>query len=281
MNERVRDMVRENHVRVDELIYPIFVIEGENICEPVESMPGIYQYSIDRLHGELDRVREVGIPAVLLFGIPAHKDEQGSGAYAEDGIVPQAIRYIKKNYKELVVVADACLCEYTSHGHCGLICDGEVLNDETLPLLSKASVVYAKAGADIITVHAEACTHLDRVVHQIKDCGKKAAVAINPATPLSAIEYVLPELDMVLVMTVNPGFGGQKYIPYCGEKVRELRKMITEKNLDVDIQVDGGVKALNIAEIAECGANIFVCGSAVFEGNIEKNVKEILEQMNK
>lgn len=127
MNERVRDMVRENHVRVDELIYPIFVIEGENICEPVESMPGIYQYSIDRLHGELDRVREAGIPAVLLFGIPAHKDEQGSGAYAEDGIVPQAIRYIKKNYKELVVVADVCLCEYTSHGHCGLICDGEVL----------------------------------------------------------------------------------------------------------------------------------------------------------
>ena len=140
---------------------------------------------------------------------------------------------------------------------------------------------YKNCGADIVTVHAEACTHLDRVVHQIKDCGKKAAVAINPATPLSAIEYVLPELDMVLVMTVNPGFGGQKYIPYCGEKVRELRKMITEKNLDVDIQVDGGVKALNIAEIAECGANIFVCGSAVFEGNIEKNVKEILEQMNK
>ena len=150
MNERVRDMVRENHVRVDELIYPIFVIEGENICEPVESMPGICQYSIDRLHEELDRVREAGIPAVLLFGIPAHKDEQGSGAYAEDGIVPQAIRYIKKNYKELVVVADVCLCEYTSHGHCGLICDGEVLNDETLPFLSKASVVYAKAGADII-----------------------------------------------------------------------------------------------------------------------------------
>ena len=116
---------------------------------------------------------------------------------------------------------------------------------------------FAKAGADIITVHAETCTHLDRVVHQIKDCGKKAAVA------------------------VNPGFGGQKYIPYCGEKVRALRQMITEKNLNVDIQVDGGVKASNIAEIAECGANIFVCGSAVFEGDIQKNVKEILEQMNK
>ena len=138
----------------------------------------------------------------------------------------------------------------------------------TISSSGKTYSIAESGVADIITVHAEACTHLDRVVHQIKDCGKKAAVAINPATPLSAIEYVLPELDMVLVMTVNPGFGGQKYIPYCGEKVRELRKMITEKNLDVDIQVDGGVKASNIAEIAECGANIFVCGSAVFEGNI-------------
>ena len=137
------------------------------------------------------------------------------------------------------------------------------------------------AGADIITVHAEACTHLDRVVNQIKEAGCKAGVALNPATPVSVLECILGQVDMVLIMTVNPGFGGQKYIPYCGEKVRELRKMITEKNLDVDIQVDGGVKASNIAEIAECGANIFVCGSAVFEGNIEKNVKEILEQMNK
>lgn len=118
-------------------------------------------------------------------------------------------------------------------------------------------------------------------MHQIKVDGKKAAVAINPATPLSVIEYVLPELDMVLVMTVIHDLGDRNIIPYCGEKVRALRQMITEKNLDVDIQVDGGVKASNIAEIAECGANIFVCGSAVFEGDIQKNVKEILEQMNK
>ena len=140
---------------------------------------------------------------------------------------------------------------------------------------------FAEAGADLITLHAEATKHLHRAIQQVKAKGLKVGVALNPATPLSALDYVLEELDMVLIMTVNPGFGGQKYIPYCGEKVRELRKMITEKNLDVDIQVDGGVKALNIAEIAECGANIFVCGSAVFEGNIEKNVKEILEQMNK
>ena len=148
----MRDMVRENHVRVDELIYPVFVIEGENICNPVASMPGINQYSIDRLAEELDRVVAAGIKAILLFGIPAHKDEVGSGAYDENGIVQQAIRFIKstETYKDLVVVADVCLCEYTSHGHCGLIKDGEILNDETLPLLAKASVSYARAGADII-----------------------------------------------------------------------------------------------------------------------------------
>ncbi len=138
---------------------------------------------------------------------------------------------------------------------------------------------FAGAGADLITVHAEACTHLDRVIHQIKDCGKKAAVALNPSTPLSEVEWVLPELDMVLIMTVNPGFGGQSYIPYCNEKIRALRKMIDERNLCVDIQVDGGVKASNVAEIAACGANIFVAGSAVFQGDITKNVKEILERM--
>lgn len=146
----IRDMVRENHIRVDELIYPIFVIEGENICNPIESMPGINQYSVDRLHEEMDRVAECGIKAVLLFGIPAHKDEVGSEAYNDNGITQQAIRFIKENYKDIVVIADVCLCEYTSHGHCGLVKEGKILNDETLPLLAKAAVSYAKAGADIV-----------------------------------------------------------------------------------------------------------------------------------
>jgi len=149
-NETIRSMVRENHIRIDELIYPIFVIEGENICNPVDSMPGICQYSIDRLYEELDRVCNAGISAVLLFGIPARKDEAGSGAYDENGIVNQAIRYMKKNYSHIVVIADVCLCEYMSHGHCGIVKNGEILNDETLPLLAKAAVSYAKAGADIV-----------------------------------------------------------------------------------------------------------------------------------
>lgn len=146
----MRDLVRENHVRVDDLIYPLFAVEGEDKVLPVKSMPGICQYSPDRLSEEVARVTAAGIRAVLLFGIPAHKDEVGSAAYSDDGIVAQAIRAIKAVAPDLVVIADVCLCEYTSHGHCGLVKDGTVLNDETLPLLAKAAVAYAKAGADVV-----------------------------------------------------------------------------------------------------------------------------------
>ena len=146
----IRDMVRENHVRIDELIYPVFVMEGRNRKVAVPSMPGICQYLVDRLSEELDRVVAAGIKAILLFGIPAHKDAVGSAAYAKDGIVPKAIRAIRRRCPGLVVIADVCLCEYTSHGHCGLVKDGVILNDETLPLLAKASVAYARAGADVV-----------------------------------------------------------------------------------------------------------------------------------
>ena len=147
----LRDLVRENHLRVEELIYPIFVIEGENCVVPVPSMPGICQYSPDRLREEMDRVVAAGVRSVLLFGIPAHKDETGSAAFAMDGVVPEAIRLIKRDYPEVLVIADVCLCEYTSHGHCGLVdAEGRILNDATLPLLAKASVAYARAGADIV-----------------------------------------------------------------------------------------------------------------------------------
>ncbi|MCI8485070.1 MAG: ribulose-phosphate 3-epimerase [Lachnospiraceae bacterium] len=138
---------------------------------------------------------------------------------------------------------------------------------------------FADAGADFISVHAEACTHLDRVVQQIKECGKKAAVALNPATPLQAVQYLLPQLDMVLIMTVNPGYGGQQYIPYCNDKIRELRRWVDEAGLPVRIEVDGGVKSSNLSEIAAAGADTFVAGSSVFGENISKNVAELLKQM--
>ena len=149
-SEAMRSLVRETRLSVDELIYPIFVAEGENIKNPIDSMPGIYQYSIDRIDEELDRVVESGVKWVLIFGIPVHKDEVGSEAYNKEGITQRAIRHIKEHAPGLMVVADVCLCEYTSHGHCGLIKDGEILNDETLPLLAKAAVTLADAGADII-----------------------------------------------------------------------------------------------------------------------------------
>lgn len=149
-NEGIRSLVRETHIQVGNLVYPIFVIEGQNIKNPVDSMPGIYQYSIDCLDEELDRIHESGVNSILIFGIPEKKDETGSQAYAEQGITQCAIRHIKSRYPEMLVIADVCLCEYTSHGHCGLIHDGIILNDETLPLLCKMSVSLCKAGADII-----------------------------------------------------------------------------------------------------------------------------------
>lgn len=150
VNETVRSLVRETKLQVSELVYPIFVIEGINIKNPIPSMPGIYQFSIDRLEEELEKIVQSGISSILIFGIPEHKDEEGSGAYDDNGITQRAIRYIKERYPKLLIIADVCLCEYTSHGHCGVVKDGRILNDETLPLLAKASVSLAKAGADMI-----------------------------------------------------------------------------------------------------------------------------------
>ncbi len=150
VNETMRRLVRETKVSVDDLVYPIFVIEGNDIKEPVDSMPGIYQWSLDRIDEELDVISKLDIPAVLIFGIPKKKDELGSEAYNDEGIVQKAIRHIKEKNKDLLVIADVCLCEYTSHGHCGVVHDHDVDNDETLELLGKMAVSVAKAGADII-----------------------------------------------------------------------------------------------------------------------------------
>lgn len=138
---------------------------------------------------------------------------------------------------------------------------------------------FVECGADLITVHAEACRHLDRTLEAIREKGIIAGVALNPATQVSAIEYVLPKVDMVLVMTVNPGFGGQKLIPYTIDKVRDVKQLIDRKRLKIDIEVDGGVTHENVDELVAAGANIIVAGSAVFEGNIEENVRRFLGRM--
>jgi len=148
--ESLRALVRENHVEIGDLVYPLFIIEGNGIKQEITSMPGIFRFSVDQLPQEVEEIAKLGIPAVLLFGIPEHKDEVGSAAYHPEGVIQQAIRAIKKSVPKLLVVTDVCLCEYTSHGHCGVVVDGYVDNDQTLLLLAKTAVSHAEVGADIV-----------------------------------------------------------------------------------------------------------------------------------
>lgn len=135
---------------------------------------------------------------------------------------------------------------------------------------------FVKAGADIITIHYEADRHIDRTINYIKSFGIKAAIALNPATPVESIKYLIPNLDMVLIMTVNPGFGGQKYIKYCSDKIKEVKELSNRFNKDLMIQVDGGIGKDNIKEVVQCGANVIVAGSAVFKDSIiEQNIKDL------
>lgn len=138
---------------------------------------------------------------------------------------------------------------------------------------------FSDAGADIITVHAETCKHLDQIVGDIKREGVMAGVALNPSTPLSVLDYILPELDMVLVMTVNPGYGGQKLIPYTMDKIRELRGIVQRRGLSTDIEVDGGVKIDNVEQLLNAGANVIVAGSGIFKGDLAGNVEAFLEKL--
>ena len=147
--------------------------------------------------------------------------------------------------------------------------DVHLMIDEPVRYLQE----FKDAGADLITVHAEACKHLDRTVNAIKEMGLKVGVALNPATSLHVLDYVLDQLDMVLIMSVNPGFGGQSFIPYSLTKIRQLREMIDQRNLKTDIQVDGGIKLTNAEEVLDAGANILVAGTAVFGGDAAANVK--------
>ena len=149
-NETIRSMVRETHVSKASLIYPLFVIEGENIKEEIPSMEGQYRYSVDRVGEELEALSKAGVNNVMLFGIPGYKDELGSGAYDENGIVQKALRRAKADFPDLYYITDVCMCEYTSHGHCGALCGDYVDNDKTLELLSMTALSHAAAGADMV-----------------------------------------------------------------------------------------------------------------------------------
>lgn len=227
-NPAMRRMVRETRLDPADFIYPIFVAEGENIKTPVDSMPTVYQYSIDRLEEILPQIAESGISGLLIFGIPAHKDARGSEAYNDEGITQRAIRYIKAHYPDMIVIADVCLCEYTDHGHCGLVCGCRILNDETLPLLSAMSVSLAKAGADIIAPS----DMMDGRVAAIREALDESGFADIPIMSYSAkfaSGYYSPFRDAA---HSAPGFGDRKTYqmdPANGrEALREIEDDIRE-----------------------------------------------------
>ena len=202
----LRDLVRENRISIDDLIYPVFVAEGQNIKNPVESMPGVFQWSLDRLHELVGEVTGSGIKAMMVFGIPAHKDEVGSQAYDRNGIAQRAVKKIKELSPDMLVVADVCLCEYTSHGHCGLVDHGHIMNDETLPLLAKAAVTLAEAGADLIAPS----DMMDGRIGYIRDALDKAGFVNTPIMAYSAkfaSAYYSPFRDAA---HSAPAFGDRK-----------------------------------------------------------------------
>ena len=149
-SESLRNLVRETKLQVEDFIYPLFVEEGENIESEIVSMPGIKRFSLDKISKELDEVVSLNIQAVILFGIPSHKDAEGTETWNDQGILQQTIRFIKKNYPSLTVITDVCFCEYTDHGHCGIIVEGDVENDSTLNNIQKQVISHVKAGADMV-----------------------------------------------------------------------------------------------------------------------------------
>lgn len=188
-NKAIRSMVRENRVTKQDLVYPIFVVEGENQKVPVDSMPGIFQYSIDRLEEELTRIYRAGIPGILIFGIPEHKDACGSSAWAADGIAQRAVRYIKERMPDILVMADVCLCEYTSHGHCGIVENGKILNDETLPFLAKTAVSLAQAGADVIAPSDMMDGHIEVLRRALDDAGFTDTILMGYSAKFASAYY--------------------------------------------------------------------------------------------
>jgi porphobilinogen synthase len=185
----IRDLVRETKLQLDDLVYPLFVIAGENIKNPISSMPGCYQLSIGNVLPEVREVVKLGIKAILLFGIPAHKDPAATGAYDSEGVVQMAIRAIKDEFPELVIITDVCLCEYTDHGHCGVVQEGEVLNDVTLELLAKMAVTHAESGADMVAPSDMMDGHVAAIRNALDDEGLTDTILLSYSSKFASAFY--------------------------------------------------------------------------------------------
>lgn len=230
-NASMRRMVRETRLSPADFIYPIFVAEGEDIMKPVDSMPTVYQYSVDNLEQILPQIAESGISGLLIFGIPKHKDELASEAYNDNGVTQQAVKYIKAHYPDLLIIADVCLCEYTSHGHCGMVCGEKILNDETLPLLSKMAVSLAKAGADIIAPSDMMDGRVEAIRAALDENGL-ADIPIMSYSAKFASGYYSPFRDAA---ESAPGFGDRKTYQMDPANGREALREIAD---DIDEGAD-------------------------------------------
>jgi len=229
----LRAFARETDLSARDFIYPLFIAEGEGIRREISSMPGQYNLSLDLLPAELDELRALGIPGVLLFGIPAEKDEIGSGAFAEDGIVQRAVRLIREHAPELLIITDVCACEYTSHGHCGIIVDGDVDNDQTLPLLARTAVSHARAGADIVAPS----DMMDGRVAIIRDALDRAGYVNTPIMSYAAkyaSAYYGPFREAA---ESTPAFGDRRTHQMDPGNIREAMR-------EIDIDLGEGADAI-------------------------------------
>ena len=230
-NENIRRLVRETKLSVDDLIYPLFIEAGEGIKKEIPSMPGIYRYSLDKIDEELKEVIDLNIPAVLLFGIPSAKDEVGSDTWNENGVIQTAIKYIKDKYPQLYVITDVCFCEYTSHGHCGVLCCGDVDNDKTLENTKKQVVSHAKAGADMVAPSGM----MDGVVKAIREALDEEGFTDIPIMAYSAkyaSSYYGPFRDAA---DSTPAFGDRRTYQMDPANRREALKEVA---LDIEEGAD-------------------------------------------
>lgn len=230
--QNIRNMVQEVQLNMSDYIYPIFVIEGQDIKNEIPSMPGIYQFSLDHLLEEVQRAVDAGVIAIMLFGIPAKKDECGSEAYNDDGIIQQAVRLVRANYPELVISTDVCMCEYTSHGHCGLIKGQTVDNDSTLELLAKIAVSHAKAGADILAPSDMMDGRIGVIRDALDEAGYKDVIIMAHAVKYASSFYG-PFRDAA---ESAPHFGDRK--SYQMDPASGTRQALAEIALDVEEGAD-------------------------------------------
>lgn len=230
--QNIRNMMQEVQLNMNDYIYPIFVIEGEDIKKEISSMPGIYQFSLDHLLEEVQRAVDAGVIAIMLFGIPAKKDECGSEAYNDEGIIQQAVRLVRANYPELVISTDVCMCEYTSHGHCGIIKGETVDNDSTLELLAKIAVSHAKAGADILAPSDMMDGRIGVIRDALDEAGYKDVIIMAHAVKYASGFYG-PFRDAA---ESTPHFGDRK--SYQMDPASGSRQAMQEIALDIEEGAD-------------------------------------------